>query len=850
MGGSRRSSLASNNSSTTLNNFLRLGKKKGSGGGKGGFDDEEEDGGKDFVSDPAAQVYSFEDLSSIADRGRYGAQAHYQDTAPIIPTLASPSMRPSGNISNTQYRKQMTAMKKQVFNQAGKPPRGMNGMPPMDPRSMSMQTMRNPYNPQDPRLGSFTGQQGGPPPPGFMNNPRANSMSNVPQQQFESNGRAYSLQTSNPYQQQKQIQKQPQQRRGYPPQQMQPIPQRGPYQQNNNHSQVSLSQQQQQQQQQPQQQQQMTYPGRRISVPKIPSPLKDGSADTSRQLQRDESFYDQPATQNYERETNELLPKSAHSNHHFLADNVVNSEDNSFDNSNHSEALPNDESTPTSERNGDVTIDSQESPSKLPRSKGLPRLSLLSMKDDDDDIYDDNTLKYQSRPLEPVQEKSAVEHFSNEPLAQSTQQRKPDDQGHSKGVSLSSMSAFSTTSDYNPELTNSRKLYQLSGGSHSNEVFVTASQFNFTPSPDVHDRTETGNDFQEKQRHSSMSSSHSMGSLKNALKSPKFLRNWSKKKTPKNSIDEAADSHDDASIHTVSHGKTLTRDANVETLPVMESRDVTTGLDNAPNITTESKKMELTVDQLGVMQESTYLIRELNLVSSELAASVKREIALEEKLNGVSSVSNSSVLKEQDYAIEIARLVQEMNNERQKRFIAEEHVLLMENGTKPSMLELSYENEKLKSQISMKDELIAKQSAEIEQLSKDEPDLRHQLDILTKKNKELESITIPKLKNEIEVLSYENKKVTILSEKVKILRNEKLQLEKMCSSKLDSGIFNSATKNFSADSLYQSAETTPVKADGTHPSRNSPLKPPTSPFRNMHRPPSFNLINITASTKD
>jgi hypothetical protein len=926
---SRRSSLTSNHSG--FNNFLKMGKGR-KNGRVTGLDDEEDDDGKDFVVDPSAQVMSFDDISSLRDRGRYGNSSSY-DTAPIIPTLASPSGRPVGNVSNTQYRKQMTAMKKQVLTQAGK--LGKQGIP--DPRAMSLQTMRNPYQPQvSSRNGSFTSQS-----PAYMNSPRANSMNNVPQ--IPNGSRAYSL-TTNPYQQQQQQQQQQkqqqiqwQQRRGPPPSQLHPIHQRVPYQQ--------------------------PPPNiKRLSAPNVPSPListqipsVNNSVQESIKMPYHQTEPSQPFNQGHylksqaPQKSTERMPSSTSTQqepgHHFLADNVVSGDDSltSFDDSKEqSVSVPNGESTPSPNRNDYGFDESSESPSKLPRSQALPRLSLLNMRDDNDGFGNSGD-GYVPRSLDPVDEKTTADRFNGEavstresPAKRMIQRNNMGQGGHSKGVSISSMSQYSSTSDFIPDKTNSQKLYQLNQASNTNtDVFVTASQFSLmdgsrlenssandcntannaikkatTETPDYSSvTTPILNDHSTKEfdtiRESKRGSVSSLASTqsremkdskKSAVKSPTFFKRWSKKRSekkkresfepvtaplnisdrtvrtsgdyiipiaavgleggmvssgssqPQASFSEGQDTSDSTIFGTSPHipqMKLLEPDAPAESsyTPATSSQLA----DPLVPQTGGSKKLELTVEQLGIMQESTSLMRELNLVSSELAASVKREITLEEKLQGTNRVTSPLFVKEQDYASELARLVQELNIERQKRYIAEEHVLLFENGTKPSLLELSYENERLRSELSMNEELISRQSAEINALREETPNLKLQVESLTKTKKEMESVTIPMLKNQIEVLSVDNKKVMILSEKLKILKNEKLQLEKSHNDETGDFSFVKRDSPTAESHGFSKGDTTLLKvAKQRSTKEGSPLKP-SSPFRNYHRPPSFSLINVTTA---
>lgn len=122
---------------------------------------------------------------------------------------------------------------------------------------------------------------------------------------------------------------------------------------------------------------------------------------------------------------------------------------------------------------------------------------------------------------------------------------------------------------------------------------------------------------------------------------------------------------------------------------------------------TAPKHILISKEQLGLLDENKRLMNELTLLSSELAESIKRETLLDERINMMkddnesksrnnrfSTVSTSSI-SYTDFEKELRRksskvveLIQALNEERMKRFIAEEQVLLKENNAKPSSLDL------------------------------------------------------------------------------------------------------------------------------------------------------------------
>lgn len=150
--------------------------------------------------------------------------------------------------------------------------------------------------------------------------------------------------------------------------------------------------------------------------------------------------------------------------------------------------------------------------------------------------------------------------------------------------------------------------------------------------------------------------------------------------------------------------------------------DNTVGKPYVPSFTTKDEVVEsnkfktitISGEQLNILTENRELMSELTLISSELAESIKRETILEEQIRTMSDPSQAEVqLSLADFEIElrkksskIVELIQELNNERLKRFIAEEQVLLSENGVKPSAFELVNRITTLEALVAAKDNEI------------------------------------------------------------------------------------------------------------------------------------------------
>ena len=125
------------------------------------------------------------------------------------------------------------------------------------------------------------------------------------------------------------------------------------------------------------------------------------------------------------------------------------------------------------------------------------------------------------------------------------------------------------------------------------------------------------------------------------------------------------------------------------------------------------------------------LMKEIFILSEELTESIVRETDLERKLlnsRGSSSVTSSPIknngnetlntsttpiglldvqLELRKKSKNIVQLIKDLNEERMKRFIAEEEVLNIKNGCKPDFLQLSYKYKKMEGELAEKNEIIS-----------------------------------------------------------------------------------------------------------------------------------------------
>lgn len=130
------------------------------------------------------------------------------------------------------------------------------------------------------------------------------------------------------------------------------------------------------------------------------------------------------------------------------------------------------------------------------------------------------------------------------------------------------------------------------------------------------------------------------------------------------------------------------------------------------------KPLKFTKEELSIMTCNNDLQNELQLVTSELAMSIRRELSLETQLKS-QKLSNGSRLAEEDAterANIIAELLEKLNNERRLRFISEEHAILAEHGQNPSALKLDYEKNEIYKQLLAKNDLVNQLQDRLEEL--------------------------------------------------------------------------------------------------------------------------------------
>ncbi|AMD21772.1 HFL084Cp [Eremothecium sinecaudum] len=125
------------------------------------------------------------------------------------------------------------------------------------------------------------------------------------------------------------------------------------------------------------------------------------------------------------------------------------------------------------------------------------------------------------------------------------------------------------------------------------------------------------------------------------------------------------------------------------------------------------KTIHINPAQLSIINSNKALMNDLHLLSQELAESIVRESHLEQKFLSTQSEEEARALSQVDIEIElrkksskIVELIQTLNDERLKRFIAEEQLLLAENNAKPSNLDLVYKISQMEKELQKKNNEI------------------------------------------------------------------------------------------------------------------------------------------------
>lgn len=163
------------------------------------------------------------------------------------------------------------------------------------------------------------------------------------------------------------------------------------------------------------------------------------------------------------------------------------------------------------------------------------------------------------------------------------------------------------------------------------------------------------------------------------------------------------------------------------------------------------ESFSFTKEELAIMTCNNDLQNELQLVTSELALSIKRELDLENQLRSrQNTLTGSQKIRDglADALAEKSRIIADLqdklNNERRLRFISEEHAILAENGQSPSALKLDYEKNEIYKQLLVKNDLVTQLQDKLEESAQisngdSHESLLHKYNDLVKENSDLKA---------------------------------------------------------------------------------------------------------------
>lgn len=190
---------------------------------------------------------------------------------------------------------------------------------------------------------------------------------------------------------------------------------------------------------------------------------------------------------------------------------------------------------------------------------------------------------------------------------------------------------------------------------------------------------------------------------------------------------------------------------SVDNESMLKHRSVSS-ISSIKDVAPTKRPLHFTKEELAIMTCNNDLQNELQLVASELAGLIKRELALENQLKwrgGDQERDNELTNKDLEYesrekSRQIALLQEKLNSERRLRFISEEHAILAEHGQTPSALKLDYEKNELYKQLLAKNDLVNQLQDKLDeaQRSKNErgdDNLLENYNELLRKNHELQS---------------------------------------------------------------------------------------------------------------
>lgn len=258
-------------------------------------------------------------------------------------------------------------------------------------------------------------------------------------------------------------------------------------------------------------------------------------------------------------------------------------------------------------------------------------------------------------------------------------------------------------------------------------------------------------------------------------KSKNFFRRLSGKKASTHSNDSDID--DSESSKLTHYSQSIGNDANSNLRSY--STNIVKNQSSKSQLQSQIKPLHFTKEELGIMTCNNDLVTELELVTTELASSIRRELALESKIKNNLRSSGQQNMLDDEYEDGLASkakamidLQEKLNKERRLRFISEEHALMLEHGQEPSALKINYEKNEIYKQLLIKNDMVNQledKLAEYESMNGNESaTLLDKYNELLKENTDLKFRVIPELERQCG----EKRKIQSFSKSLKLIGDD------------------------------------------------------------------------------
>lgn len=701
-------------------NFSSMFKKKNGSKKDGGFDKDDDE---DVLLGGSENIVSFNDISGFRKAGgpAYGYN-NSSDTAPIIPTILTTSTNIDPNkMNNTTYRKMLTNQKKSALSQYNKqfkeeagPPRAMS-MQSYQPRAMTFQNgqqFRPPQGiPGPPPFGSKNGTPYGSRSNSMMNGMRQNTMPNkmYPQNQFPNKAMTMAQGNKAPFMQQPQMMN-PNYRANS--MQMRSMPPQG----NNQFNNGSYFQQQQQLYGMHQGPQQTAYKDQYNDSERVNlRPSNEENVVPNESPDNTEQTNSHKKTESIKLRPNSALIKGLDTNDEDLHEDFRPIQENfglmETPKHAHKDSIISFNSPIPENTLVKKNREFYQMGKSINTTGDFVTAQELPINND----FEFGNKQNDTTPTDSVSIKSKTKNFFKRMSGISTHSRSNSnvvDQAHDFKVH----SVVKTSDDAASE----KEKKMLMAAKNRGDFTFKASKTSFSEIGNLKSgHTNQSEVFNRRQSY------HSLFSIEDTDHANK----------PK-AIQEEAEEHESNTNETIydednGDNRKIPSDVNSSIYDQEETKQ-NVSLNSLQQDDVKEPESDVNTD-IRIEKDNEMhqkLMKEIFILSEELTESIVRETDLERRLmktKGVSSAGSSPTKKSVsgplssattsigllDVQLElrkksknIVQLIKDLNEERMKRFIAEQEVLNVKNGCKPDYLELSYKYKKMESELAEKNEII------------------------------------------------------------------------------------------------------------------------------------------------